>query len=133
MRFPFFKCTLLLSFTIYSTIKFLEADAVASLFAWFSAVMAISLALDVLSLLKKEVSEKLAVALMLIAISGGGVLANIIILLSYIDLWIKVFSLALLIVVHTPLLVAVAYILLGKSKLSRKFVKEFYLPGKLKD
>lgn len=132
LRFPFSKVILLLAFSIYSAVKFLEADVIALIFVWFLAVIAASLALDILLLLNKEVNKKLAVASMLIVISGGGSLANTLIFLSSVDLWIKVFSLALLIVIHVPLIVALVIYLLGKKAVSKRLVERFYLSDKLK-
>lgn len=127
------QAVLLIVFVIYASVKFYEADVTALLFTWFSAVMATSLVLDVLSYLNKQVNEKLVVVLILIVISGGGVLVNVAILPSPVDLWIKVFSLALLIVVHIPLLTAVMAYLMGKRTSSKRLVERFYLSSQLEE
>ncbi|MEM4647616.1 MAG: hypothetical protein QXQ03_04475 [Candidatus Nezhaarchaeales archaeon] len=126
-KFRFPQVILLVFFVGYMFIKFYEGDIVALLFAWFSAVIATSLILDVLATLNKRVDEKLAAASTLIVVSACGVLANVVILSSPASLWIKIFSLAILIAVHVPLLVAVIAYSLGKRAYSKRLVERFYL------
>lgn len=121
------KAFLLASFVIFSVIKFYEANAIALTFAWFSIVMATSLALDALTAVNGEVNEKLAIALMLTAISGVGVPINTVILLSPVDTWIKAFSLSILIAIHVPILVAMIIYLVGRRRTSKELIKKFCL------
>lgn len=132
LRFHLFNAILLIFFMTISIVKFYEADVVALLFTWFSMIMATSLAFDIISLLNKEINEKLAIALMLTVISGGGVLANVVIFPSSVDPWLKVFSLATLIAVHVPLLVGIIAYFVGKKLFSKRLVEEFYLSRQLR-
>lgn len=132
LRFHLFNAIILIFFTTISIVKFYEGDAVAFLFAWFSIVMATSLVFDMISSLNKEVNEKLMITLMLAVISGGGILANVLILFSSVDLWLKAFSLTILIAVHVPLLVGIIAYFVGKKLFSKKLIEEFYLSRQLR-
>lgn len=94
----------------YSVVKFFESDAIAVLFTWFSAIVAVSVTFSILDFLGREPNEKLALSLMLIVISGGGALTNIYLFSTPISPWFKAFSLVVLIAIHTPFLIAlIAY------------------------
>jgi len=126
-RFPFYKVIFSALLIGYSVVKFFEGNIIAVLFAWFSAIMAVSVILDILVFLERKLNEKLALTLMLIVISGGGVLTNIFIFSSSVGLLIKVFVLAVLIAIHIPFLIAVIARLRGRRKLSGKIIRSFYL------
>lgn len=115
-RFPFHLIILLALFIGYSIIKFFERDAAAFLFTWFSATMAIYVTFSILEFLGREFNEKLALSLMLIVISGGGALTNICLFSMPISLWFKVFSLAVLIAIHIPFIIALMAYFTGKRK-----------------
>lgn len=107
--------------------RFFYGDPIAALFAWFSAVIAVSIMFDALLLLDKSLSEKLSVGLMLATISCGGVLTNAYILSAPISFGIKAFSLAVLVAIHIPLLVALIAYFRGRSDYSKRLVKTWYL------
>lgn len=118
-RFPYHLIILLALFVTYSTVKFFEGDAIAVLFTWFSAIMAVSVTFSTLDFIGRELNEKLALGLILIVISGGGALTNIYIFSTPISPWYKAFSLAVLIAVHIPLLIALIAYFRGKESSQR--------------
>lgn len=107
--------------------RFFYGDPIAALFAWFSAVIAVSIMFDALLLLDKSLSEKLSVGLMLATISCGGVLTNAYILSAPISFRIKAFSLAVLVAIHIPFLVALIAYFRGRSDYSKRLVKTWHL------
>ncbi|MEM4054292.1 MAG: hypothetical protein QW369_01935 [Desulfurococcaceae archaeon] len=121
------KILILLLFITNFIYKSFYRDPVAALFAWFSAVMAVSTIFDVLLLLGKSLNEKLSVGIVLAVISCGGALANAYVLSTPIGFGVKAFSLAVFTAIHIPLLVALIAYFKGRSDYSKKLVKEWYL------
>ncbi|MEM2816133.1 MAG: hypothetical protein QW056_02060 [Candidatus Bathyarchaeia archaeon] len=125
-RLPFHLIMLLALFIAYSIVKFFESDAIAVLFTWFSAIMAVSVTFSILDLLGRELNEKLALSLMLIVTSGSGALTNIYLFSTPISPCFKAFSLVVLIAIHIPFMVALIAYFRGKRKLS-KGIQDFYI------
>jgi len=125
-RFLFYQVLLLVFVTAYSVVKFLESDVIAVLFAWFSVIMAVNVAFGIFDFLNIKLNERLAASLMFVTISGGGVLTIIFILSTPVSLWIKGFTLTVLIALHVPFLIAMITYFKGKRELSKKLLQAFY-------
>lgn len=125
---PLISKTLIFSLFITNFLySFFYRDPIAMLFAWFSAVIAVSIMFDVLLLLNKSLNEKLSVGIALVTISCGGALANAYIFSTPISFGVKAFSLAVFIAIHIPLLVALIAYFKGGSSYSKKIIKTWYL------
>lgn len=126
-EFPIHRVILLAFLASYSIIKLLEGDAIAVLFFWMSAVIAVSVTFDALRFFNVHLNEKLALSIILVIMSGGGVLSNIYIFYASLNTWVKVFSLTVLIAVHIPFLVALTAYFRGRRKPSKKLIESFYV------
>lgn len=121
--FPAYRVWLLLLFISSFVVRSFEGDAIEALFVWWSSIILVSLVFDTLTSLGKELNEKLAISLMLVVTSVGGILANLYIFSTPASVGARIFSVSTLILVHVPLLFAVTAYLLGKRKLSKKFIE----------
>ena len=121
--FPAYRVWLLLLFISSFVVRSFEGDAVEALFVWWSSIILVSLVFDTLVSLGKELNEKLAMSSMLVVTSVGGILANLYIFSTPTSVGARIFSVSTLILVHVPLLFAVITYVLGKRKLSKKFIK----------
>jgi len=108
-----------------SIAEFFEGNATGALFLWLSCIIGLSLALDILTSRGKELNEKLMAGSLLVVISLGGILANLYIFSMPTSFFTRIFSLSVLILVHVPLLVALAAYVWGKKELSRKLIGWF--------
>lgn len=125
---PLFPRSVFLTiFVIYFVVLSLEGRAMALLFLWFSAILAVSSILDALLYFGVDVNEKLALAMMLATLSGLGLVVNLLMLWSSASLGAKVFALAILVAVHVPILIAIAAYAKGKRELSKSAMRYLYL------
>jgi len=125
IKLPIGMVLLLSLFMLMSVAQFLEGNATGALFLWFSCVLGLSLALDILVSRGKELNEKFVAGLLLGVISLGGILANLYIFSMPTSFFTRVFSLLVLVLVHVPLLFAVIAYVWGKKELSKKLIGWF--------
>ena len=125
--FPAYRVLFLFLFISTFVVRSFEGDAIGVLFAWWSSIIGLSLVLDVLVSSGKELNEKLAASSMLVVTSVGGILANVYIFSMPTSVGARILSVSALILVHVPILFAIIAYLLGKRKLSTKFIKTLTL------
>jgi len=119
IKFPIVMVLWLSLWITMSIAEFFEGNATGALFLWLSCIIGLSLALDILTSRGKELNEKLMAGSLLVVISLGGILANLYIFSMPTSFFTRIFSLSVLILVHVPLLVALAAYVWGKKELSR--------------
>jgi peptidoglycan/LPS O-acetylase OafA/YrhL len=112
-------------FLIMSVTQFSEGNAAGAVWLWFSCILGLSLALDILVSRGKKLNEKLAAGSLLAFISLGGILANVYIFSVPTTFFTRFFSLLVLVLVHVPLLFAVIAYVHGKKELSKKLAGWF--------
>jgi phosphatidylserine synthase len=125
IKLPIGTVLLLSLFMLMSVAQFFEGNATGALFLWFSCILGLSLALDILVSRGKELNEKFVAGLLLTVISLGGILANLYIFSMPTSFFTRVFSLSVLALVHVPLLFAVIAYVWGKKELSKKLIGWF--------
>jgi hypothetical protein len=108
-----------------SIAQFLEGNATGALFLWFSCIIGLSLALDILVLRGRELNEKFVAGSLLVVTSLGGILANLYIFSMPTSFFTRVFSLSVLALFHVPLLIALIAYVWGKKELSKKLIGWF--------
>jgi len=125
IKLPTGRVLLFSLFLIMSVAQFFEGNAAGALFLWFSCVLGVSLALDILVLRGRELNEKFVAGSLLAASSLGGILANLYIFSTPTSFFTRIFSLSILAVFHVPLLVAIIAYVWGKRGLSKKLIGWF--------
>ncbi len=112
-------------FTILSVSYFVEGNILGAPFLWLSSILGVSCAFDILVAQDKELNTKLTMAILLSAISAGGILVNLYVFSVPSSVLIRAFSLVALALVHVPFLFAVVAYVLGKKELSKKAIGWF--------
>jgi peptidoglycan/LPS O-acetylase OafA/YrhL len=125
IKLPIGTVMILSSFLLMSITQFFEGEAMGALFLWLSCVLGLSLALDILVSRGKELNEKFVAGLLLMAISLGGILANLYIFSVPTTFFARGFSFLVLVLVHVLLLFAVIAYVWGKKRLSKKLIGWF--------
>jgi len=125
IKLPIGRMTFLSLFIVMSVAQFFDGNAMGALYLWFSCIIGLSLALDILVLRGREMNEKFVAGSLLALISLGGTLSNLYVFSMPTTFFAKVFSLSVLILVHVPLLFAVIAYVHGKKELSRKLIGWF--------
>jgi hypothetical protein len=125
IKLPIGRVLIFSLFTVASVGYFSEGNALGALWLWFSCILGLSLALDVLVARGKEFNEKSVAGSLLAIISIGGILANVYIFSAPTSFFTRIFSLSVLVVVHVPLLFAVVAYVWGKKELSKKLIGWF--------
>jgi hypothetical protein len=126
-KFPkagFLICTL---FTIISLGYIFEGNVLGFTFLWFSCILGVSALLDFLVSRGKEVNVKVSIGLLIGVISLGGVLVNLYMFSAPVNLYIRIFSVLMFVLINAPLLVAVGAYSLGKKEMGKKLVDKFTL------
>lgn len=129
VKFPVGLVMVLVALIITFVYKSFEGDATGILFLWFSCIIGLSLALDVLTSRGKELNEKLVASSWLVVTSLGGILTNAYIFSVPASLGARIFSLSVLILVHVPILFALIAYLKGKKELSKRLINLGYARG----
>jgi drug/metabolite transporter (DMT)-like permease len=104
---------------------FRGGNAFGAFLLWSACVIGVSLARNVSVLQGKEWSPKLAMAVLLVVVSLGGVLVNVYVFSVPSSLFVKAFSLLMMLVVNVPLLLGVWAYVWGKKELSKKLLDWF--------
>jgi peptidoglycan/LPS O-acetylase OafA/YrhL len=125
IKLPIGTVLLLSLFMLMSVAQFFEGNATGALFLWFSCILGLYLALDILVSRGKELNEKFVAGLWLAVTILGGTLANLYIFSVPTSFFTRVFSLSVFVIVHVPLLVAVIAYVWGKKDLSKKLIGWF--------
>lgn len=126
--FPVYRAWLLLLFISMFVVDSLEHRALGALFVWASSIIGLSLVFDILTFWGKELNEKLAITSMLIVTVIGGISANVYIFSTPSNVAVRIFSLAVFILVITPILFALVAYLKGKKELSKKLINIGFCP-----
>jgi ABC-type amino acid transport system permease subunit len=121
------KIVVILGFTNLAVLYFLEGNAVGAPLLWFSCILGVSLALDVLVLHGRELNPKFAVGLLLAVISLGGILATVYVFSVPASFYAQIMALIPLILVHAVLLCGIPAYVWGKKELSKKLIGWFSL------
>jgi hypothetical protein len=101
---------------------FLEGDVAGVSFLWFSCILGVFIALNILAARGKELNLKLAAGLLVITVSLGGILANLYVFSVPSSLFTRAFSLVMLVLVNVPLLLGILAYVWGKKDLSKKLI-----------
>ena len=109
-------------FMFISVSYFLEGNATGAPFLWFSCILGVSLALNILVSQGKELNVKLVMGITLTVISLGGVLVNLYVFSVPSSFLTRTLSFLTLALVHVPLLFAVIAYVWGKKELSKKLI-----------
>jgi peptidoglycan/LPS O-acetylase OafA/YrhL len=108
---------------ISSIVGFFEGNAMAALWLWFSCIIGLFLALDILVSRDRELNEKVVATLCLAVVDLGGILANLYIFSVPTSSFTRVFSLSVLALANVPLLIAVLAYAWGKKEQARKLYR----------
>lgn len=122
IQLPKGRILITLGWIVLSAVNLLRGDAIGVLFLWAVFIFGISLALDIFVLQGKEMNPKLVVALLLVVISLGGVLATAYVFSVPSSFILRAVVVGLLAAVHVPLLFAVVAYVWGKKELSKKLL-----------
>jgi peptidoglycan/LPS O-acetylase OafA/YrhL len=125
IKLPIGRVLLFSLFLIMSASYFSEGNAAGAVWLWFSCILGLSLALDILVSRGKEFNEKFVAGSLLAFISLGGILANVYIFSVPTTFFTRFLSLLVLVLVHVPLLFAVIAYVHGKKELSKKLIGWF--------
>lgn len=125
IRLPIVMVLFLSLFMFISVAQFFEGNATGALFLWFSCILGLSLALNVLVSRGKDLNEKIVAGLWLVVTILGGALANLYVFSMPTSFVARVFSLLVLVIVTVPLIVGVMAYVWGKKELSKKLIGWF--------
>jgi hypothetical protein len=114
-----------LLFLLSSMSYLLNGELFAVPFLWFAAIVGVAAVLDTLVAFNRELNPKLAVGLLVVTVSGGGILVNILVFSVPSSLLVRCFCAIMLVAINVPLIVGVAAYFCGKKRLSAKAVKWF--------
>jgi hypothetical protein len=117
---------LLSAFFLFSSMGYLlSGNLFAAPFLWFAAIVGVAAVLDTLVAFGRELNPNLAAGLLLAAVTGGGVLVNVLVFSVPSSLIVRIFSAVTLVAVNVPLLIGVSAYFCGKKELSKKAIKWF--------
>jgi peptidoglycan/LPS O-acetylase OafA/YrhL len=125
IKLPIGTVLLLSLFMLMFIAQFFEGNATGALFLWFSCILGLSLALDILMARGKELNEKFVAGLWLLVTSLGGIVANLYIFSMTKSFFTRIFSLSVLALLHVPFLIALIAYVRGKKELSKKLINWF--------
>ncbi len=114
-------------FTFFSVGYLLEGNAMGALFLWFTCILGVSGALDFSVSQGRELDERLVMGVLLSVISLGGILTNLYVFSVPSYFIVKTISVVVLVLVHVPLLFALAAYAWGKKDLAKKLTGWFSL------
>jgi phosphoglycerol transferase MdoB-like AlkP superfamily enzyme len=129
IKVPIGMALFLSLFMINAIVGFFEANAMAALWLWFSCIIGLSLALDILVSRGKELNEKLVGALWLAVTNLGGILVNLHIFTTSTSSFPRILSLSVLALVNVPLLIALFAYVWNKKERARKLYRLIFLRG----
>lgn len=112
-------------FLFLSIGQLVSGNLFAAPFLWLAAIVIVAAVLDTLVAFDRAINPKLAISLLVAAISGGGVLVNMVVFSVPSSLFVRGFSVVTLAAVNLPLLIGLIAYILGKKDLSRKTIKWF--------
>ena len=127
-----FRLLLWLSFIPLTIIRFTEGDAFWAFLAWASFTLALSVVLDALVFIGRELNEKLVFSLVLVVVFAGGISANVYAFLMSTSVIARILSLSVLILIVAPTLMGLIAYSIGKRKLSKKLIKTLTLSKRVK-